>query len=349
MVLHGEPRTTGVLRADGYAPIGDYAVIGDKRTAALVARDGSIDWMSIPTLDGPAVFAALIDSAEGGSFTLCPAVSFGARQCYIPDTNVLETTFETADGAVRVTDAMALPTARTLPWTQVLRRVEGLWGTVPMRWRLRPRFDNGATDPVVDTRDGALLFAHDLDVLALQVFGADTPELSDTEAHGTFACVEGEEALFALNVFHDEPSSLEPESTLRDRLEDTISRWQRWAVGCRYDGPWRDAVCRSALALDLLVDDRTGAIAAAATMALPERIGGPRNYDYRLAWMRDANLTLESMLHLALGEQVHASLAWMLATIRGTHPRLQPMYCLTAPRVCPITTWTARAIATRAR
>jgi GH15 family glucan-1,4-alpha-glucosidase len=121
---------------------------------------------------------------------------------------------------------------------------------------------------------------------------------------------------------------------LRDRLDDTIDRWRRWAAGCRYDGPWREAVCRSALALDLLVDARTGAIAAAATMGLPERIGGSRNYDYRYAWMRDANLTLEAMLNLGLGEQVHASLAWMLATIRSTHPRLQPMYRLTgSPRV----------------
>ena len=333
-MLRDTPRSAGVVRVDGYAPIRDYGVIGDKRTAALVARDGAIDWLSIPTLDGPAVFASLIDSAEGGRFELCPAVPFGARQAYLPDTNVLQTTFETADGAVRVTDAMAMPAARTLPWTQVLRRVEGLGGTVPMRWRLHPRFDDGATDAIVDTRDGALLFRREPDVLSLQVFGIDTPELSDTEARGTFTCAEGDSALLSLNVFHDEPISVEPEALLRARLEDTIGRWRQWAEGCRYDGPWRDAVSRSALALDLLVDDRTGAIAAAATMGLPERIGGPRNYDYRFAWMRDANLTLEAMLNLGLGEQVHASLAWMLASIRSTHPRLQPMYRLTgSPRV----------------
>jgi len=321
-------RAADVVRVDGYAAIGDYGVIGDKRTAALVARDGSIDWMAIPTLDGPSVFGALLDSADGGAFELCPDVPFTARQAYVEDTNVLQTTFETDAGVVRVTDALALPASRTLPWSQLLRRVDGLAGAVPMRFAVRPRFDDGANDARVDRRDDAVLFVREPDVLALQAFGAPT------DTAGTFRCAQGDSALLALHVFEDEPISLEREATLRGHVAETIDHWRRWTDGCRYDGPWRRAVRRSALALDLLVDARTGAIAAAATMGLPERIGGERNYDYRYAWIRDANLTLEAMLNVGLTEQVHASLAWMLATIRRTHPHVQPMYRLSgAPHV----------------
>jgi GH15 family glucan-1,4-alpha-glucosidase len=322
-----------VARVDGYAPIRDYGVIGDKRTAALVARDGAIDWMAIPTLDGPPVFGTLLDSAGGGSFTLCPDRPFTARQAYLEDTNVLETTFETDAGAVRVTDAMALPASRSLPWSQLLRRVDGLSGEVSMRWRARPRFDHD-TEPALDRRDDAVLFVHQPDVLALQTFGVAASDVADGAVGGTFRCAAGDSALLVLHVFHDEPITLEAEAALRDRLEDTIRYWRRWSQACSYDGPWLPAVRRSALALDLLVDAHTGAIAAAATMGLPERIGGDRNYDYRYAWMRDANLTLEAMLNVGLTEQVHASLAWMLTTIRGTHPHVQPMYRLSgSPRV----------------
>jgi GH15 family glucan-1,4-alpha-glucosidase len=317
------PRSTDVVRVDDYAAIGDYGVIGDKRTAALVARDGSIDWMAIPTLDGPPAFDALLDSAGGGRFALCPDVPFTAGQAYVEDTNVLQTTFHTDAGVVRVTDALALPASRSLPWTQLLRRVDGLAGDVPMRFDVRPRWDGaGGAGAVVERRDGAVLFVREPDVLALQAFGAPT------DARGTFRCAQGDSALLALHVFHDEPVSLEREAALRDRLEETIGHWRRWTHGCRYDGPWLSAVRRSALALDLLVDERTGAIAAAATMGLPERIGGERNYDYRYAWIRDANLTLEAMLNVGLTEQVHASLAWILAAIRRTHPHVQPMYRL---------------------
>jgi len=335
MALEMRSPPDAVIRTDGYAPIRDYGVIGDKRTAALVARDGSIDWMALPTFDGPAVFAALIDSAAGGSFTLCPAVPFTARQAYIEDTNVLQTVFETAEGTVRVTDALALPISRVLPWTQLIRRIEGLSGRVPMRWRVHPRFDDGATDAIVRRRDDAVLFLREPDVLSLQSFGAGDPEVIGSAAEGAFTCAEGAGGALCLNAFHDEPLTFETEDRVRRHLQETCRRWSAWSGGCGYDGPWRTAVTRSALALDLLVDSRTGAIAAAATMGLPERIGGPRNYDYRYAWVRDANLTLEAMLKLGLDEQVHASLAWMLATIRGTHPRLQPMYRLSGSARVP--------------
>lgn len=315
-------------RADGYAPLRDYAVIGNKRTAALVARDGSIDWLPVPTFDGPSVFAAVLDPRDGGRFSLAPDAPFEASQRYLPDTNVVETRFTTAEGSVRVLDAMALPIARALPWTQVIRRVEGVAGRVPMRWRVEPRFGYGATAGRVERRAGAPVFAHRSASLAVQAFDAGEPEVAGGGAGARFEAREGETALLAVSAFEGSPLTLSTREELDRHLDGTAAAWREWVRGVAYDGPWAEAVRRSALALDLLVDDRTGAIAAAATMGLPERIGGERNFDYRYGWLRDANLTLEAMLNLGLTDQVHASLSWMLRTIAGTHPRLRPMYRL---------------------
>ena len=325
MALETSGRDRPATRIDGYAPIRDYAVIGNKRTAALVARDGSIDWLALPTLAGPSVFGALLDSERGGRFTLAPSVPFHTHRRYVPDTNVLETTFVTDEGRVRVTDALSRPIARPLLWNQLIRRVDGLAGRVPMAWRLEPRFAYGAESGRIERRGEAALVAHGRDVLVLQSFGAG--EL-DAQLAGHFDAVDGEVAVLALGAFCDEPLALSRREHLLESLASTIERWRRWRAGVDARGPWADAVARSALALDLLADDETGAIAAATTMGLPERIGGARNYDYRYAWLRDANLTLEAMLALGCRDQVHVSLGWLLRTIRRTHPRLRPMYQL---------------------
>jgi GH15 family glucan-1,4-alpha-glucosidase len=316
------------VRVDGYAPIRDYAVIGNKRTVALVARDGAIDWLPLPTLAGPSAFAALLDSRRGGSFTLSPTVPFETRRRYVPGTNVLETTFDTASGSVRVTDAISRPIARQLLWNQLIRRIDGVSGTVPMAWRVDPHFEYAATRGRPERRDGTPLLVHDRHVLAVQSFGAGEPEFEGAQISGGFDAAPGEPAVLALGAFCDEPLALSRREHLLESLDGTIDRWRRWVAGVDYDGPWSDAVTRSALALDLLADDESGAIAAAATMGLPERIGGGRNFDYRYAWLRDANLTLEAMLNLGLRDQVHVSLGWLLRTVRRTHPRLRPMYQL---------------------
>jgi GH15 family glucan-1,4-alpha-glucosidase len=315
-------------RADGYAPLRDYAAIGNKRTVALIAADGSVDWMPHPTLEDPAVFAALLDARDGGRFTLAPAAPYTATRRYRPGTNVLETTYTTADGVVRVTDAMSRPIAHTLVYNQIIRRIDGLAGAVALEWAVEPRFGYGATGVAPVFHDGAALFTHDDDVVALQAFAAGDVEAGRDGAHGRFTAGESDVAVLALSAFRDEPLSLEDCGHMLQRLDATAERWRRWSAECAYEGPWRDAVLRSALALDLLVDDQTSAIAAAATLGLPERIGGERNFDYRYAWLRDANLTLEAMLRLGYRDQVHTSLGWMLRAARRTHPRLRPMYRL---------------------
>jgi GH15 family glucan-1,4-alpha-glucosidase len=322
------------VRVDGYAPLREYAVIGNKRTAALVASDGAIDWLALPTLGSPSVFGALLDSGAGGRATLRPDAPFTSSRRYVPDTNVLETTFTTAGGTVKVTDALSRPSARPLLWNQLIRRVDGLAGSVPLRWSFEPRFDYGGQAPRHDRRAGVPLLRGDRDVLTVQAFDAGEPHATTHGIHGEYAATAGSCAVLALGAFQDEPLALSRRDHLLRSLTSTCERWRRWLAAIEYDGPWAPMVRRSALALDLLGDDATGAIAAAATMGLPERIGGERNYDYRYAWVRDANLTLGAMLGLGSRDEVHVSLGWLLRTLRRTHPWMRPVYRLDgAPRL----------------
>ncbi len=319
---------TPPTRIDGYAPIRDYAAIGNRRTAALVARDGSIDWLCLPRLDSPSVFGALLDSRSGGSFSLAPEAPFDVERRYLSETNVLETTFITAEGSVRVTDAMNVREDGPMPWNELVRRVEGVWGEVALRWRLAPRFDYGRARGAVERSRGVPIVRQGLDSLVLESFDAGEAQVESDGLSGRFAVGEGASALLALCGFHDQPLLFSSREEYEERLDVTIEFWRRRARRCEYDGPWRDAVVRSSLALDLLFDATTSAMAGAATMGLPERIGGDANFDYRYAWLRDGNLALDAQLRLGYREQVHASLGWMLRTTKRTHPRLRPFYQL---------------------
>lgn len=315
-------------RLDGYAPLRDYAVIGNKRTAALVALDGAIDWLPLPAFDGPSVFGAVLDAQEGGRLTLAPTGPFSAARRYRPQSAVLETTFTTAAGSVRVTDAMSRPIAHDVRFDEVVRRVDGLAGEVPMGWSVTPRFDYGARAVAPTERAGLPLFVDGEQVLAVQAHLPGDVQLTDGAVAGRFTARPGETGVLALGAFHDEPLAGSSRDQLLDRLEATDERWRRWAGAFTYSGPWRDAVLRSALVLELLVDARTGGVVAAPTMALPEAVGGVRNFDYRYGWLRDANLALEAMLITGFRDQVHASLAWTLSATAATSPWLRPMYRL---------------------
>ena len=315
-------------RRDGYAPIRDYAIVGNKRTAALIALDGSVDWLCPTGFDSPSAFGALLDTERGGSCELRPAIPFGAERRYLPGTNVLETTFSTAEGTVRVTDAMSMPDIRPVAFNELVRVVEALDGAVPMRWHVHPRFDYGHTTGRTARHLGVPTISSPDATIAVQAHGVGEPEQDDEQVRGAWTARAGDPAVLAISCFGGGPLGFSTREHLIDRVHATARHWERWSGPCAYDGPWRDAVVRSALALDLLVDDDTSAIVAAPTVGLPERVGGPRNYDYRYAWLRDANLTLEAMLRLGYSEQVHASVAWMLAATRRPHPLLRPIHRL---------------------
>src|SRR5262252_6837917 len=163
------------MRIDGYAPIEDYAVIGDGRTAALVARDGAIDWLCLPNLDSPGVLTALLDAGGGGAFTVSPTVPFQSTRRYLPRTNVLETTFSTAEGSVRLLDAMTLPNDHLDPMRELVRSVEGVSGRVPMRWRCAPRFEYGRSAPRCEWRHGIPLMTSRAEAIGIMSWRAGSP------------------------------------------------------------------------------------------------------------------------------------------------------------------------------
>ena len=321
--------------ARGYVPIGDYAAIGDGRTVALVARDGSIDWLCLPDLDSPSVFASVLDAERGGSFELRPERPAEVRRRYLPDTNVLETTFTTGEGVVRVTDALALPSAELGPTRELIRRLDGLAGRVPMRWRIKPAFGYGAVRPRLERRGRIPVAVAGSDALAVCCWGAGAAQLDGEAIFGRFEASEGSSALVALCAAHQEPLIFPKREHVEARLEATTGYWRGWAAQRAYDGPWRDAVIRSALALKLLFHAPSGAIAAAATTSLPEEIGGERNWDYRFCWVRDSAFTLDALIHLGCPREAEAFFWWLLHASQLTNPRLQVLYRLDGSERAP--------------
>jgi GH15 family glucan-1,4-alpha-glucosidase len=315
-------------RIGGYAPLRDYAALGDGRTVALAARDGSIDWLPLPDLDSPAVFAAILDSERGGRFMLEPELPFVVSRRYLPDTNVLETTLFTERGAIKVTDALTLPGGGLEPHRELQRRIDGLTGSVPVRWRLEPRFGYGGWPPRLARRQGIAVASAGNDALALCSFDAGETLIDSAAISGCFEAVEGSSTLLVLSFAHREPLVFPARQELADRLEATCASWRRWAQARSYDGPWREAVLRSALALKLLVFAPSGAIAAAATTSLPEQLGGERNWDYRFSWIRDSAFTIDALLQLGCRNEAQAYFWWLMHATQLTHPRLNVLYRL---------------------
>ena len=316
------------MRTDGYAPIREYAAIGDGRTVALVASDGSIDWLCLPNMDSPSVLGALLDSERGGRFALAPTTPFESERRYLPGTNVLETTFRTATGAVRVTDALALPGPGLEPQRELVRRVEGFAGVVPLAWSLEPRFGYGGSSGRLGLRSGVPALDSGGSALAVRAWEAGSPELADGSVRGRFELRAGDRALLVLSGASQEPLVLSGRDEAEARLDETSAVWRRWVEARGYDGPWREAVLRSALALKLLVFAPSGAIAAAPTTSLPEGIGGERNWDYRFAWIRDAVFALEALLDLGCSTEAKSFFWWLLHAAQRTRPRMQVLYQL---------------------
>ena len=314
----------------GYVPIEEYAVIGDGRTCALVARDGSIDWLALPRFDSKTVFARVLDAKHGGAFELAPNCEYEVEREYLVNANVLQTTFTTGRGAVRVTDAITLDHGGLLPWFELVRRVEGVAGSVPMRWRVRPRFGAGEEeeDTIIEPLHDAIVAKSESRLVTLHAFDAGKPRHSRDEIEGEFETTEGSDALLILSSTHEQPIPLARRDWAARRLSETAEDWRRWLALAGVEGRWEEATRRSALTLRLLTHVPSGGIVAAPTTSLPEQIGGDRNYDYRFAWVRDTAFALDALLNLRLLVQVHASFSWLLATVAKTEPDLHVFYDL---------------------
>jgi GH15 family glucan-1,4-alpha-glucosidase len=295
---------------------------------ALLARDGSVDWLCLPDLDSPSVFGALLDARRGGRARLAPEVPHRAHRRYVPGTNVLETTFTTDKGAVRVTEALTLPGSGLAPQRELARRVEGLSGTVPMGWSVEPRFGYGEWRTRLGWRSGFPVAAAGNQAVAVCSWGAGQPEVAAGSICGRFQTAPGSRALVALCAADQEPLVLPARAEVERRLDETVAGWLQWGGCPGYSGPWPEAVARSALALKLLVFAPSGAVAAAPTTSLPEGIGGVRNWDYRFCWVRDSALILNALLELGFSAEVDAFFWWLMQASQVTHPRLQVLYRL---------------------
>lgn len=318
---------------DAYSPIGDYAIIGDCRSAALISRSGSIDWLCWPRFDSASVFAALLDRRRGGRFQVAPVDAASVSRRYLDRTNVLETTFRTAGGRVRLTDLMPVAgehvKSRELwPDHEILRRLEVVEGEVDVAVHYEPRFDFGrARGRLVERPHHTLQIERGPAVMMLR---SDIPLRVSADggaATGRAVMRAGAVAVLALSFTHGAPAVLPCETGEGARLIDgSIEWWRQWASQCTYAGDHHDAVLRSALTLKLLTYAPSGAIVAAPTTSLPEHVGGGRNWDYRFCWLRDAALTLRALVDLGFSVEAESFLSWMMHATRLTHPRLQVLY-----------------------
>jgi GH15 family glucan-1,4-alpha-glucosidase len=311
--------------------IEDYAIIGDLQTAALVGKDGGIDWLCLPRFDSGAVFAALLGDRDNGRWRLAPV---NAARCtsrgYRGDTLVLDTVWETPTGTVRVTDFM--PQRDRAP--DVVRIVECLSGEVAMRGELTLRFDYGTVVPWVRRTDHHRVAIAGPDSVWLR---SEPPLPSygrDMRTYTDFTVTAGERVAFVMtwHPSHERPPRrVDPYAA----LEQSLAGWREWSAACRYQGPWRPAVLRSLITLKALTYAPSGGIAAAATTSLPEEIGGVRNWDYRYCWLRDAALTLNALVAGGYLGEARAWRDWLLRAVAGDPADLQIMYGIAGERRLP--------------
>ena len=300
--------------------IEDYGLIGDTHTAALVGIDGSVDWLCLPRFDAGACFAALLGDRTNGRWLLAPSVATRAttRQ-YCSNTLVLETTFDTDAGVVRVIDFMTPRQGEP----DLVRIVEGVRGEVPIEMELVIRFDYGRVVPWVRSIEGRLEAIAGPDALTLwsdvETFGKDLTTRAE------FTVRAGERLSFVL-MWHASHEDTPPKFDTEDALRQTTAWWQEWVGRCSYEGPWREQVVRSLITLKALTYAPTGGIVAAPTTSLPEYIGGVRNWDYRYCWLRDASYSLYALMIGGYTEEAAAWRKWLLRAVAGDPSTLQSLY-----------------------
>ena len=311
-------------------PIEDYALIGDCESAALVGRDGSIDWLCWPRFDSPACFAALLGSSQHGRWLVAPCdEAMRVSRRYRQGTLVLETDFETPDGAVTVTDFMPPRGAAS----DLVRIVRGTRGQVAMRTELILRFDYGSTVPwVTRLESGALRAIAGPDMVVLHTSVPLRGEGLKTV--GEFVVSAGDTTTFVLAYGSSHgcpPTLVEPLAA----LSETDAFWREWSSRCTYEGQWSEAVQRSLITLKALTYAPTGGLVAAPTTSLPEWIGGPRNWDYRYCWLRDATFTLLALMDGGYYDEAHAWREWLLRAVAGSPSQLNIMYGVRGERRLP--------------
>jgi GH15 family glucan-1,4-alpha-glucosidase len=315
-----------------YRPIGDYALIGDCRSAALVSSTGSIDWLCWPQFDSASVFGALLDADSGGRFSVAPADPFTTSRRYVGDTAILETTFRTAGGVVRLTDLMPVASeaqkgGELRPDHELLRHVECLSGTVAIEVLFDPRQDYGRVVPRMTATGGfGVVCEEGAQTMALH---GEIPMVVDATpgARGRVRMQAGDVRTLSFTWDRWLPTT---GFRGRDDVEARIARsrrwWEAWICQCRYDGPYARMVRRSVITLKLLTFAPSGAVIAAPTTSLPETIGGVRNWDYRYCWLRDASLTMRAFDDLGFLSEGEAFLSWLLHATRLTWPELRVLY-----------------------
>jgi GH15 family glucan-1,4-alpha-glucosidase len=306
--------------------IEDYALIGDTHTAALVSKEGSIDWLCLPRFDSAASFAALLGNEENGRWQIAPHGHVRAtRRRYRGDTLVLETDFDTAEGSIRLVDFM--PPRDQAP--DIVRLVVGVRGRVRVHMDLRVRFDYGRIRPWLRHIDEAQAAVAGPDSIWLRTPVETRDE--DAAVRADFILSAGELVPFVLTWHPSHDSAPAPIDPLR-ALADTESYWTEWVSSCSYTGEWREAVVRSLLTLKALTYAPTGGIVAAPTTSLPEQLGGVRNWDYRYCWLRDAAITLLALTRAGFRDEAEAWNSWLLRVAAGDPADLQAVYGVTGER-----------------
>ena len=312
-----------------YRRIQDYGVIGDLRSVALVAIDGSIDWYCYPNFDSPSIFGAILDANKGGHFVIRTSSEATYRQLYLPDTNVLTTQFLSEDGVGEVTDFMPIRLMSEGKPLGLIRRVSSIKGNISFTLECRPAFDYGrATHDVVVKPDGVQFRNKDL---TIELTSKTAVSRDGSGVTAIFNLPEGTTTSFFL---HEKDSSRHfTEDDALELFRGTVSYWRRWLSKCQYHGRWYNYVARSALALKLMIFEPTGAVIAAPTCSLPEVIGGERNWDYRYVWLRDASFTLYALLRIGFKEEASAFMGYLMKRIsESSSGELQPVYGLDGRR-----------------
>lgn len=312
--------------------IDDYGIVGDGRSAALISREGSVDWLCWPNFDSPSLFAALLDAKRGGRWKLAPASGFKSRRRYIPDSNVLETKFETSEGTLSVVDFMPAENeeekrGHLFPEHELVRiatcergevELESVCAPAPEYASHEAKFVESALGLRAEVSRGAIFLRGEIPVHA-----------EGDRAVGRARLRAGESAAFSLSYSNEGPAVLPCLGAgARKRRDKTVEWWRTFASRIQYDGPHKDEVIRSLLVLKLMVYAPSGAMVAAPTTSLPERIGKSLNWDYRFCWLRDAALTVRALLDLGYREDAEAFVSWLLHTTRITRPEVHPFYTL---------------------